>query len=243
MTEVFQDWDVMADWWAREVRDDPVYREDVGPMLDRLTRETHVPLLELGCGEGQWLRWLSPRTDVLGTDGSHELLKGSLSAAPVARGVLPDLGWVKDNAVETAVSLFVLDLIEDHGRFFDEASRIVRSGGSLVVIINHPVFTAPGAGPFMDSDSDVFWRWGTYLETGSSDVPAGTGIVVMYHRSTAELLTAAAQSGWALEEMIEAPLGASAIEREPSYAGQGGIPRFFGARWRRVAQERMPERR
>lgn len=243
MTEAFQDWDGIAQWWALEVRDDPVYREDVGPILDRLTREALVPLLDLGCGEGQWLRWLSPRTGAFGTDSSHELLKESLSTVPVVRGVLPDLGWVKGNTVGTAVSLFVLDLIEDHDRFFDETARIVRSGGSLVVIINHPAFTAPGSGPFMDPDSDVFWRWGTYLETGSSNVPAGSGTVVMYHRSVAALLTAAAQSGWALEEMIEVPLGDAAVEREPSYAGQEGIPRFFGARWRRATQERMPERR
>ncbi len=85
----------------------------------------------------------------------------------------------------------------------------------------------------MDPDLDVFWRWGDYLGGGTTEVPAGSGTVVMHHRSISELLTSAARAGWVLEEMIETPLGAAAIEREPSYAGQEGIPRFFGARWRR----------
>jgi hypothetical protein len=129
--------------------------------------------------------------------------------------------------------VFVFDLIENIDAFFAEVGRVVSPDGSLVVIINHPAFTAPGSGPFMDSDLDVFWRWGDYFGRGSSLVPAGSGAVAMYHRSTAEILTSAAQAGWQLEVLIEAPLGAAAIERDPSYAGQEAIPRFLGVRWRR----------
>ncbi|MEN8113780.1 MAG: methyltransferase domain-containing protein [Actinomycetota bacterium] len=228
-----RDWDGIAEWWGSEVGDDPVYREDVAPLLDRLTAGAAGPMLELGCGEGQWLRHLGPSDGVFGTDSSHRLLNDARKTAPVARGVLPDLGWLRDDSLGTAFSLFVLDLIEDHERFFVEAARVVCDGGALVVIINHPAFTAPGSGPFMDEDMDVFWRWGTYLRRGESPVPAGDTMMTMYHRSTADLLTTAADSGWALEEMIEAPLGLAAIDREPSYIGQEGIPRFLGARWRR----------
>ncbi len=230
---IIPSWDDISGWWVSEVGSDPVYREDVGPMLDQLLSDASDPILELGCGEGQWLRRIEPRAGLIGTDASHRLLQHALETAPVVRGVLPDLAWVRSGAIGTAVSLFVFELIEDHDRFFAEAARIVASGGSLVVIFNHPVFTAPGSGPFMDPDFDVFWRWGGYLGRGSSEVPAGSGHVVMYHRTSAELLTAAARAGWVLDEVIEAPLGPSAIEREPSYAGQEGIPRFFGARWHR----------
>lgn len=233
MNQPIGNWDDISGWWIEEVADDPVYREDVGPVFDRLLSGVSGPILDLGCGEGQWLRRSDAHNNAFGTDGSQLLLMQAFKTAPVVRGVLPDLGWVRSDALGGAVSLFVLDLIEDHARFFIETERIVAPGGSLVVIINHPAFTAPGSGPFMDPEFDVFWRWGSYLEVGSSDVPAGPGTVVMYHRSIAELLTTAARCGWMLEEMIEAPLGSAAIEREPSYAGQEGIPRFLGVRWRR----------
>ncbi len=233
MAECGSDWDDIFDWWIREVAGDPVYRDDVGPIFDRLLIGAQPPMLDLGCGEGQWLRRLDAPDRAYGTDISERLLAQTLSAAPVVRGLLPDLGWVRSGTISTAFSLFLLELVEDHERFFSETARIVAPGGSLIVIFNHPVFTASGSGPFMDQDMDVFWRWGDYLGSGSSDVPAGSGTVVMHHRSIAEILTAAARSGWVLEEMIETPLGPAAIEREPSYAGQEGIPRFFGARWRR----------
>ena len=233
MGDSVDEWDKISEWWMGEVAEDPVYQEDVGPMFDRLLPDVPGSTLDLGCGEGQWLRRMDSDDSVFGTDASQSLLTQAIKTAPAVKCLLPNLGWVRDGTIGTAISLFVLELIEDHDRFFVETARIVTAGGSLVVIFNHPVFTALGSGPFMDPDLDVFWRWGDYLGMGSSEVPAGSGTVVMHHRSVAEILTTAAQAGWMLEEMIEAPLGAAAIEREPSYAGQEGIPRFFGTRWRR----------
>jgi len=226
-------WDDLAEWWEREVSEDPVYHEDVGPMFDQLLAGSKAPLLDLGCGEGQWLRWARSDASAFGTDSSQQLLKKAHETAPVVRATLPSLAWIRTNSIGTAFSLFVPDLVEDHATFFSECARIVEPGGCLVIIINHPAFTAPGSGPFMDPDSDVFWRWGEYLHPGESTVPAGSRKLVMYHRPIGTLLTSAAQAGWSLDEMIEAPLGSGAIEREPLYAGQENIPRFFGVRWRR----------
>ena len=234
MSESVDNWDDIAQWWKDEVATDPVYRDDVAPMLGRLLATPSNPILELGCGDGQWLRWLdSDPGQVIGCDRSGHLLRGVVGDHPVVVCGLPSLGWLSDGTVGAAFSVFVLDLIEDADAFFAEAARVVSTGGQLVVIINHPIFTAPDSGPFMDPDLDVFWRWGAYLVHGESDVPAGSQNVTMYHRPVGDLLTSAARAGWHLEEAIEAPLGAAAIEREPSYRGQEGIPRFLGVRWRR----------
>ena len=234
MRKSVDNWDAIAQWWKDEVATDPVYRDDIAPMLNRLIAAPSAPILELGCGDGQWLRWLgSDRGQVVGCDRSAHLLRGVVADHPVAVCELPSLNWLSDDAIGAAYSVFVLDLIADEAAFFAEAARVVRTGGELVVIINHPIFTAPNSGPFMDPDLDVFWRWGAYLDHGASDVPAGSQTVTMFHRPVGDLLTAAADSGWRLEEAIESPLGAAAIEREPSYRGQEGIPRFLGMRWRR----------
>ncbi|MFB3049430.1 MAG: class I SAM-dependent methyltransferase [Acidimicrobiia bacterium] len=234
MAIAVDNWDELAPWWRREAATDLVYREDIEPMLERLTPEDPGTVVELGCGEGQWLRWLSTKgVQPFGCDGSLQLLTDAASAAPVVCAQLPALSWLQNGSVDNALSVFVLDLIADAGEFFTETIRVVRAGGSLIVIINHPGFTAPGSGPLLDVDGEVLWRWGSYLEDGSSVQPAGDRTVVFHHRSIAKLLTVAAAAGWALQVVEERPLGAAAIERDPGYVGQEGIPRFFGARWRK----------
>jgi len=234
MAIAVDNWDELAPWWRREATTDLVYREDIEPMLERLTPKDPGTVVELGCGEGQWLRWLSTRgVQTIGCDWSLQLLTDAASSAPVVCAELPGLSWLQDGSVDNALSVFVLDLIADAGEFFTETIRVVRAGGSLIVVINHPGFTAPGSGPLVDVDGEVLWRWGSYLEDGSSLQPAGDRSVVFHHRSIAKLLTGAATAGWALQAVEERPLGAAAIERDPGYVGQEGIPRFFGARWRK----------
>ena len=232
MAIAVDNWDELAPWWRREASTDLVYREDIEPMLERLIPEDPGTVVELGCGEGQWLRWLSTKgVKAFGCYGSMQLLTDAASSAPVVCAQLPALSWLQNGSVDNALSVFVLDLIADAGEFFTETIRVVRAGGSLIVVINHPGFTAPGSGPLLDVDGEVLWRWGSYLEEGSSVQPAGDQSVVFHHRSIAKLLTAAAAAGWALQAVEERPLGAAAIERDPGYVGQEGIPRFFGARW------------
>lgn len=234
MTDPVENWDEIAEWWSGEVSADPVYREDIDPMLRRLLATEAGPIVDLGCGEGQWLRQLARQNrNIIGCDRSERLLAAAAADHRVVAGELPSIAWLRDTTIGAAYSVFVLDLIGDMETFFAETARVVRPAGALVVIVNHPIFTAPDSGPFMDPDLDVFWRWGGYLERGESPVPAGARFVTMYHRPLGDVLTSAAGAGWTLEEMIETPLGAAAIERETSYRGQEGIPRFLGARWRR----------
>lgn len=234
MAEAVDNWDEISAWWRNEARSDDVYVDDIAPMLDRLLPSDPGTVIELGCGEGQWLRWLEQRgVRAYGCDRSMALLADAAASAPVVCADLPQLRWVGDAAVDTALSLFVLDLIEDAALFFAETARTVRKGGSLIVVINHPGFTAPGAGPLIDVDGEVLWRWGSYLEDGSSLQPAGEGQVMFYHRSLGRLLTMAAGAGWSLVAVEERALGPAILAREPGYAGQEAIPRFLAVHWRR----------
>lgn len=231
-------WDDIAEWWRREVAADPVYLEDVGPLLHGLMPNPPGTLLELGCGEGRWLRQLAGNAgSAFGCDASMELLVDAVEAAPVVRSVLPDLDWVRARSVDTAVSVFVLDLIADAKRFFDEVARIVRPAGAMVIVLNHPAFTAPGSGPISDLDGEVLWRWGAYLADGTSEEPAGGRQITFFHRPIGALLSAAADAGWMLEALAEVPIGRAAIERDPGYAGQEEFPRLLGGRWRRSSGE------
>jgi ubiquinone/menaquinone biosynthesis C-methylase UbiE len=225
-------WDDLADWWTAEVRDDPAYEGDVHPILTALLEGTSGSAIDLGCGEGQGMRLVGG--DMIGTDVSMSLLERARTTAPVVQAVLPGLSWLKDASLDRAFSVYLVDLIVDHETFFTETARVINPGGHLVVIINHPVFTAPGSAPLLDEDGQILWRWGRYFLSGSSTEPAGTGSVEFFHRPVADLLTAAARSGWMLEEMVERGLSPETIRRIPGYIGQEHVPRLAAFRWKRT---------
>lgn len=227
------DWDDLAGWWQQEVQADPSYREDVLPMLERLLAGVAGPVLDLGCGEGTTTAHIASGRVSFGCDLSLELLRLAVRRVPVVRCRLPDLSWLQASSLGAACSVYVLDLIEDAATFFLEVGRVVRPGGALAVVVNHPVYTAPGSGPFLDEDGEVMWRWGDYLRAGNSPTLAGGSQITMQHRPVADLLNLAAAAGWDLDRIEERGLSPQAIMREPGYLGQESIPRFFGASWLR----------
>ncbi len=225
------DWDELADWWVAEIAD-PAYATDVQPMLDSLLAGLVGPTLDLGCGEGRLAAALPP--PVFGCDQSLPLLQRA-AAKPMAvvQNRLPDLEWLRSDAVNVAVACLVLEHIPDAAAFFTATARVVSPHGSLIVVANHPAYTASGAGPVIDqSDGEVLWRWGSYFVDSVAVEPAGEGSVVFHHRPLSHILTAAAWAGWSLQRMIEAGPSPATIARVPGLAGQENLPRLIGMRWR-----------
>lgn len=222
------DWDRHAEWWLGEVRDDPIYALDVIPLALDLIDDTGV-LLDLGCGEGQVMRRVAAAA--IGCDISPRLLAEARGSGWVVRCRLPDLGWVRTGAVDGAFAVLVLEHLPTLG-LFEAAARVVRKGGQLVVVMNHPAFTPEDAGPLLDpGDGEVLWRWGRYFEDAETFMALDDGSVAFYHRPLATILTAAAEAGWCLDRLVEQGLSDAAIAAEPGYAGQEQMPRLLGARW------------
>lgn len=222
-------WDDIAPWWTDEAAADPAYGMDVHPLLIELMPDEPGSVVDLGCGEGQGMRLVGG--SVVGVDLSVELAMVAASAGPVVVAELPALGFFADGSFDTAYSVYLLDLVEDHAEFFNECARVVRPGGAMIAVVNHPAYTAPGSAPLLDEDGEVLWRWGDYFRTGSSLEPAGHREIRFHHRPLGQLLTDAAGAGWSLDVMIERGLSAHTIRELPGYEGQQHIPRLLGVRW------------
>jgi SAM-dependent methyltransferase len=220
-------WSELADWWVSEVADDPAYETVITPMLlDIFHPVAGCTYLDLGCGEGRVMRAVAETSALVhGVELNRQLARLAVGIAPTVLGELPNLGFLRDDCYDGAYCVLVMEHIEDHRGLFQEAARVVKMGGRFALVMNHPVWTAPGSTPIEDTDGEILWRPGRYFSSGTSQEPAGSATIVFHHRTIADLLNAASGAGWVLEEMIEAP--------HHEIPTQQGIPRLLACRWRR----------
>lgn len=229
-------WEDLARWWVDAVRDDPANSTDLLTVLDELlTDDTDHRqgglTLDVGCGEGQGMRVVGG--PVIGVDISMPLLRHACAAGPVVRARLPDLSWARSGAFDRCICVGVLDVIPDHDTLLRELHRVTRPLGQLIAVTNHPVTTAPDAEPLVDPAGEILWRWGTYLEPGRIEQELGDHAVVLHHRPLGDLLTAVAEAGWRLEQLVERGPSAATRARYPDYFGHTNVPVLLGARWTR----------
>jgi SAM-dependent methyltransferase len=219
-------WSDLTDWWLDEIDGDPAYDAVVTPMLiDVLEPESGRTYLDIGCGEGRIMRALADHgSRAIGVELNLGLADRAAETGSVVNGLLPNLGFLRDDAVDGVVCVLVVEHIEDHRYLLTELARVVAPGGVFALVMNHPFWTAPGSTPITDADFEVLWRPGSYFEPGSSLERAGEQQIVFHHRSTGDLLEAAASAGWSLERLVEAP--------HHEFPDQAGIPRLLACRWR-----------
>ena len=225
------DWDDIAEWWVAATEDGAADSDEMLDVVRALIEPGEGRTLDLGCGDGQVLPLLGE--GAIGVDLSHQLLVAAAKHAPVVRCRLPDLSWVRPSSIDQVVAVGLLDLIADEREFFEQVASAVRPDGMLVVVMNHPVVTAPDSEPLVDDAAQLLWRWGRYLERGVLVQPAGHRTVELHHRPLGELLTTAATAGWCLERMIEAGATAHTITTSTGEHGHEHLPSLLGARWRR----------
>jgi len=228
--------DDLAAWWIGEVASDPAYVEQVIPLAMGLIEAAPDQCwLDLGCGEGQMMRALSAAgVRVVGCDVSSSLAARAAIDGDAVVARLPDLDWLGEATVEGAYAVLVLEHLDEIDGLFAACARVVRPGGGMAVVLNHPVMTAEGSTPVVDpDDGEVLWRWGDYFGAGSTSEPAVGGEVIFHHRSMAVLLNAASAAGWSLVRVEERGVGEAQADRDPLLAMQRSIPRLLGVRWER----------
>lgn len=193
--------------------------------------KTEGIILDIGCGEG-WALTSFPDATTVGVDGSFDLLAMAEPGTRRVQAGLPDLSWLRDEVLHGAFAVLVLEHLADLETLFAELHRTVRPGGWLAVVLNHPAYTAPGAGPVVDpADGEVLWRWGPYFQAALSDELVAGNLVTFHHRPTGELLESAAANGWTLELFEERPLSVETVSQNSTLHGQEGMPRLLGVRW------------
>jgi SAM-dependent methyltransferase len=198
-------YDGHADWydgWART--DAGGFMAHAQAALAELLPPGPGTAVDVGCGTGLHAAVLAARGfRVLGLDYSADQLRIARDRLPVVRAdgrALP----LPDGSVAVAASLLTHTDLDGFDRLVAECARILQPGGALVYVGVHPCFVSPFVEPVPDGRTlhpgyrSVGWQRRTPF-TGDA-VRHRVGV---HHLPLGELLTALAQPGLRLEQVVE----------------------------------------
>jgi 2-polyprenyl-3-methyl-5-hydroxy-6-metoxy-1,4-benzoquinol methylase len=145
-------WDAVANDWVAHA-DENDYRNDfLMPLTLELLGEVRgLRILDVGCGEGGYARELARRgANVVGVDGSPELVAvAKRRAAEAGQNIehicanASSLEPIQPESFDSVLASMVLMDVEDYPSAVDQIWRVLVPGGTLLMSITHPCFSAP----------------------------------------------------------------------------------------------------
>lgn len=181
-------WGGVADWYDGLLGEEDTYQKEV--ILPNLLRligpKADMKLLDLACGQGFFSRALAAAgARVTGVDISPELIDIARSKSPVSKPGVPTyfvspadhLPKVDGATFDVALISLAIQNIENLQGTFDECARVLKPGGKLFIVMNHPAFRIPkrsGWG-WDDVTKSQYRRVDAYLSESKEEIVMNPG--------------------------------------------------------------------
>lgn len=144
-------WENSADWYNDLLEDrSGTYQKDVIlPNLLRLMQiQKNQLILDLACGQGFFSKaYANAGAKVVGVDISKTLIdlakKNSPRVIEYHVGPADDLKFTKDQSVDSISLILAIQNIENVSAMLKECSRVLKDGGKMFIVMNHPAFRIP----------------------------------------------------------------------------------------------------
>ena len=212
-------WEGVAGWYDDLLKGADTYQEKVIlPNLLRLIPPTGGKrVIDIACGQGFFSRaYAAGGAEVLGVDLSPELIK--LARAHESRGLhfaVSSASAIKAGAgaFDAALLILALQNIKEMPETLAEAARILKPGGALAIVLNHPAFRIPSASSWgWDEATNVQYRrmdrYGTAFSIKIDMAPgAKAGVKKAYttsfHRPLQDYVKALTKVGFSIAGLEE----------------------------------------
>ncbi|WP_336774956.1 class I SAM-dependent methyltransferase [Paenibacillus sp. MMO-58] len=192
-------------------------------------------VLDLGCGYGWHCRYVREQgaRSVLGIDISEKMIARAKSfnedaAITYRQAAIEDISF-EPGEFDVVISSLALHYVED---FAGACSKIYDSlvpGGSFVMSMEHPVFTAVAAqdwhyGP---SGERLHWPVDNYQDEGSRIARFLDSDVIKYHRTLSAIMNALIQAGFRVTEVAEPGPSQEALNQYAEMKDETRRPMFL----------------
>ncbi len=205
------------------------------PTLRAMLPELHgLDVLDLGCGFGWFCRWARAQgaAQVHGIDVSERMLARAAAhtqdaAITYDRADLEVLE-LPDEAFDLVYSSLAFHYIINLDKLMARIHRSLRSGGSLVFSVEHPIYTAP-ANPGWSPDPSGLKSWpvNNYLCEGPRATDWLIRGVIKQHRTLATYLNMLLRCGFTLCRIDEWGPTDAQIESRSELADERQRPPFL----------------
>jgi len=178
-------WGGVAKWYDSLLKMDGTYQREV--ILPNLLRLLDIKkgekVLDIACGQGFFSRAVAEKGgEVTGVDIASELIKFAKEKAGKNEKyfVTPADKLGKDvlnNSFDKAVIVLAIQNIENLNGVLAEASRALKVGGKLFLVLNHPAFRNPKytSWGFSEKDKVQYRRVDEYLSESQTEIDMTPG--------------------------------------------------------------------
>jgi len=198
-----------------------------------LPRIRGTRILDLGCGFGAFDRWAVTEgaRQVIGVDISRNMLSRAreLAASPLIEYRTGDLAAldVPERNFDLVYSALAFHYVEDFPRLCAAIRSRLRTGGRLVVTVEHPIFSAPSDDRWREQEGRSFWPLDGYLDEGRRVRSWFAEGVIKYHRTIETYVSALLDNDFRLVRLIEWGPDALQVAEHPEWARERDRPMFL----------------
>ncbi|HEU5114672.1 MAG TPA: methyltransferase domain-containing protein [Candidatus Paceibacterota bacterium] len=177
-------WGGVASWYDKVVNDEDSYQSNVilPNVLRLMAPKRGDKILDVACGQGFFSHALAAEgAFVTGVDIAPELVdiarEHAMHNQEFYVSSAENLRMFRDATFDAAVSVLAIQNIERIAPVFKEVSRVLKSKGRFVIVLNHPAFRIPGksAWGFDEKAGVQFRRVDEYMGESAATIDMNPG--------------------------------------------------------------------